>query len=338
MQLGSNSAQYIREGVRRAVFNKTTNQEGAYLYFLPGYTDDGAGNGVWFKVITIRDNFGDNYKEKYIVLNKAEDPAEYFANNFKLLYPDEAAVGEVDVNGKKFKKYPNFGRITQRVLYNVAFANNLKAGAHVLDLPLKNGADSLHNWLAEKDLHGNDRPLINDPERCLAVHVKLKENSSNPWSIAPDPSQAIKLPDKLADADYLYNLDDVLQFKSTEEIIAGLRKMYSREVFNECMDGYDGLPREVIKVAPKAPARKPLARPPEPEYEEEQEVDYVSPPVRVVEEEVKEEDDFEVAKPTFSAPKPAAPVAPKKASKLPANPIAGLSREQARRLLETPEE
>ena len=84
LNLSASAAPYIKDGIRKALFNKTTNQEGAYLYFLPAYKADDRGQGVWFKKIAVRDNFGTNFKEKYYVANRAQDPADYFANNFRI--------------------------------------------------------------------------------------------------------------------------------------------------------------------------------------------------------------------------------------------------------------
>jgi hypothetical protein len=241
LNLTVSAAPYIQESVRRAVFNKTNNQEGAYLYFLPAYKADSSGNGIWYKKIAVRDNFGTNFKEKYYVASRSNDPAEYFANNFKILYPEEAKVTDTEVNGRKFKKYPNFGRVTERVVYNVAFAQSLSTGAHVLDLPLRNGADNLMNWLEGRDMTGNRRNPINDPDRCVPVFVKLKENSANPWMIQIENNSPVQLPEQLADSDYLYNLDEIFINKPKEEIIAKLREMYSADVFEDCMNGYPGL-------------------------------------------------------------------------------------------------
>ncbi len=247
LNLNSSAAPYIREGVRKALFNKTTNQEGVYVYFLPAYKADNNGNGVWYKRLTIRDQFGTNFKEKYFVENRATDPAEYFANNFRLLYPEDAKVVEQESNGKKYKKYPACGRIAERVIYNVAFSNNLGLGAHVLDLPLRNGADILMNWLEGKDISGNPRQPVNTPERCVPVFIRLKENSQNPWMIQVDVSQPVQLPDQLADSDYLYNLDEILVIKSKDDIVAKLREMYAPDVFDDCMNGYAGLTRGSVQ-------------------------------------------------------------------------------------------
>lgn len=253
LNLTFSSTPYIKEGVRKAVFNKTTNPEGAYLFFLPAYRADSAGNGVWFKKISVRDNFGTNFKEKYYVPNRAADPAEYFANNFRVLYNEESKVTDQEVNGKKFKKYPSYGRVTDRVVYNVAFSENLATGAHVLDLPLRNGADILMNWLDSKDRSGRARLPINDPDRCLPVFVKLKENSANPWMIQVENDEPSQLPRELADSDYLYNLDDIFTIKTKDEIIAKLREMFSTEVFDNCMNGYPGLTKSNVS-APRKPA------------------------------------------------------------------------------------
>ena len=262
LNLASSSTPYIKEGVRKATFSKTTNQDGAFLYFLPAYKADSSGAGIWYKKITIRDNFGVGYKEKYYVANRSQDPAEYFANNFRILYPEDAKITDQEINGKKMKKYPACGRIADRVVYNVAFAQNLTGGAHILDLPLRNGADILHAWLDGKDLMGNTRPSINDPERCVPVFVKLKENSANPWMIQVENNQPVQLPLQLADSDYLYNLDEIFVLKSKEEIIGKLREMYSADVFDDCMNGFPGLTRSVpVQRQMAMPAAQPTPAP-----------------------------------------------------------------------------
>ncbi len=148
------------------------------------------------------------------------------------------------------------------MLYNVAFAQQLELGAHVLDLPLRNGADILMNWLDGRDISGRQRQPINDPDRCLPVFVKLKENSANPWMLQVDTSEPVVLPEQLADSDYLYNLDEALFVKTKEEIIAKLREMYSSDVFEDCMNGYPGLTRNIPPVtsapAPQAPRSEPV--------------------------------------------------------------------------------
>jgi hypothetical protein len=326
LNLTASAAPYIKDGVRKAIFNKTNNQEGAYLYFLPAYKADDAGQGVWYKKIFIRDNFGTNYKEKYYVPNRAQDPADYFANNFKLLYPDDARVVDGESNGKKFKKYPNCGRLAERVVYNVAFAQNLGAGAHVLDLPLRNGADALMTWLEGKDLNGNRRQPINDHERCVPVFVKLKDNSANPWTVQVENNQAVQLPLQLADSDYLYNLDEIFVPKSKEEILAKLREMYSPDVFDDCMNGFPGLTKSAVQGASLA---ERLSPPPAKEIQPRQEIAKAAvAPVAVAA--------IDIPKVNISAPTTAInPPAAVDLSSLPKNPMmAGmLSREEAQRFM-----
>ena len=43
LNLNPSVSSYIKEGVRKALFNKNTNKEGAYLYFLPAYKADDEG-------------------------------------------------------------------------------------------------------------------------------------------------------------------------------------------------------------------------------------------------------------------------------------------------------
>lgn len=236
-----NSTPYLREDVRKVVFNKNNNQNGVYLYFLPPYRADSLGNGVWYKSIEIRDNFGDKYKEKYLVSSRDNDPAEYFARNFKLLYAEEAKPGTIVNNGKTFKKYPNHGRVTKRVLFNVAYANKLEAGPHILDLPLANGASQLFDWLSKTDIAGNPRPLVNNPEAAFPVFLQLKDSGTNPWQLNVEASQPAILPEAIATSDNLYNLDEILIIKPKEEVIAKLREMYPTHVFDDCMNGYPGI-------------------------------------------------------------------------------------------------
>ena len=239
------SSPYFDHSVRRAVFSKKVNPDGAYLYFLPAYKLDAKGNGVWYKTITIRDQFGDRFREKYYVADREKDPASYFEKNFRILYPEDAKVVDEEVNGRTFKRYPNYGRTTQRVLFNVAFAKSLSEGTHVLDLPLKNGADHLDKWLRGKTIEGEDRKPFNDPDECYPVMVQMTEGQ-NPWSIVVDTQKARKLPPQLADTDYLYNLDDIMIIKPNEEIVQKLRDMYSSEIFDDCMDGFPGLTKSPV--------------------------------------------------------------------------------------------
>lgn len=334
LNLTFSSTPYIKEGVRKAVFNKNTNPEGAYLFFLPAYRADSSGNGVWFKKISVRDNFGTNFKEKYHVANRAADPAEYFANNFRVLYNEESKVTDQEVNGKKFKKYPNYGRVTDRVMYNVAFSESLGTGAHVLDLPLRNGADILMNWLDSKDRSGRTRQPINDPDRCVPVFVKLKENSANPWMIQVENDEPSQLPRELADSDYLYNLDDIFTIKTKDEIIAKLREMYSVDVFDNCMNGYPGLTKTNVSTMRRTPAADSFDDVDDIPMSHQSVVQPQAPKVLNIPKAVIAQREPVTSVTAVNIPS-SAPVAPVNLASLPPNPMAAgrMSREEALRFI-----
>jgi hypothetical protein len=233
---------YIREDVKKMIFSKTVNTNGAYLFFLPGYKTDSLGRGIWYKAFEIRDNFGDKFKEKYYVPDRLEDPASYFAKQYIMLYNNgKVDLEVVNVNGRNFKKYPNFGRITKRCIFNVAYAADMSQGVFVLDLPLANGGIQLTEWSKQTDFHGRTRPNINDPDGALPVFLQLRDSGANPWVINVDMSQSVPLSEALADSSRLYNLDDILLQKPKEEIISKLRNMYPGQVFDDCMAGFPGL-------------------------------------------------------------------------------------------------
>lgn len=233
------AGKYIRSDVRQVTFSKRNNPNGAYLYFLPPYKVDSNGDGVWYKTIKIRDNFGDKFKEKYVVIDN--DPVAYFERNLKVRYPEMAAIRDTtDDKGQARKAYPLCGRVTNRVIYNVAYLNNLEAGAHVLDLPLFNGASIIDAWLKEKDTKGRERPVLCDPENCIPVFIKLRDGGGAPWQIEPSQAEASVIPTELADSENIYNLDNIFVEKSAQELIGKLREMYSSDVFETCMEGYPG--------------------------------------------------------------------------------------------------
>ena len=254
------AGKYIRPEVRQVTFNKRTNPQGAWLFFLPPYKADAEGNGVWYKAFKIRDNFGEKFKEKYSVGDN--DPVAHFERNMKVLFPEEARVVDgTDDKGQSKKIYPLFGRTTTRVVYNVAYVNNLEAGAHVLDLPSFNGASIINSWLGEKDTRGRERPVLNDPDSSIPVFIKLKEGGGAPWQIEPSQSESTNIPDELADSDNLYNLDDIFIRKTPAELIQKLSEMYPRDVFERCMDGYPGFDKVVVDAdaAPTSVKATPVA-------------------------------------------------------------------------------
>lgn len=251
------AGRYIRNEVRQVTFSKRMNANGAYLYFLPPYKQDANGNGVWYKSFKIRDNFGEKVKEKYVSIER--DPVEHFERNLKVLYPQLAEVTETaDERGQTRKVYPLCGRTTTRVVYNVAYFNNLEAGAHVLDLPSYNGASIITNWLNEKDTRGRERPCLNDPEKCIPVFIKLKEGGGAPWQIEPSQSEATAIPPELADSDNLYDLDNIFIRRTPAELIEKLRELYPSEVFDRCMSGYPGFDSVTVEAAAPIRAAAPL--------------------------------------------------------------------------------
>lgn len=262
-----NATKYVKDGINQVLFNTKENKDGAYLYFLPPYTTDSEGNGVWYKGFRIRDNFGDKFKEKYAVNPRGVDAVEHFERNFKIHFPAEAkAVDETDEKGQTRKRYPLYGRKTNRVLFNVAYCNHLEKGNQVLDLPAYMGASQIIEWLDVKDARGKDRPMLNDPSRMIPVFVKLKDGGSgNPWQIMPDPNDVSTIPDELADSDNLYNLDeDVLEYKTDAELIEKLRNMYKPDLFELCMEGFPGFDKVLVPgfgpVASQPVVKAPVAR------------------------------------------------------------------------------
>ena len=234
---------YLKPSVRKAKFDKKdNNKDGAYLYFLPGYKSDHTGGGVWYRVINVRTNFGNNGSTKYHVPNMDTDPAEHFAKNYRRFFPEESKRKQTtSESGKTQWVYPAYGRIARRVLYNVVFAARLQDKGHVLDLPSYNGADNLDTYHRSKNVNGTERGLISDPDCCVPVLVQMTD-STNPWKILPAPDQAVVLPEEFRDVALgsFYNLDEVTVDRDPEAIIADLRNAFPLDVFNNCMSGYHG--------------------------------------------------------------------------------------------------
>ena len=264
---------YFKPDIRRARFSvKNDNKDGAHLYFLPPYKADHTGSGVWYRVINVRRNFGPS-NSQYFIPNLDTDPAAHFEKNFKRFFPEEAKQKTtLTESGKTRKVYPPYGRVARRVLYNVLFANNVAGKGHVLDLPSYNGADTIDKYHSSKNVDGSERALICDPERCAAVFVQMTD-SANPWKIIPDPSQVVALPPEYQDAalGYFYNLDEVTEGREAEAIIADLRNFFPSDIFDACMQGYHGFassaPVQGFSTAPSrvnpvmAPAIAPAITP-----------------------------------------------------------------------------
>ena len=238
METGS-GFKYIRPEVPQVLISEKENPNGIHLFFLPGYKD----GGVWFKQFQVRQNFGTQFREKYVMPNPADDPASYFESKFKMFWPEEAKPKEVERSGKNFKDYPPYGNVSKRVVYNVLKAKNPEEGAHVLDLPLFNGASQIAAYHDAPSFKGEITPLISDPTRCALVYIKCKSAGAkgNPWSIKIDLSEAVALPENLCSSEYLNNLDEIFVPKGKNEIIAKLREFFPQDVFDRCMHGYPGL-------------------------------------------------------------------------------------------------
>jgi hypothetical protein len=242
---------YIDQSARKMLFNKNSNPNGAYVLFLPAYKADSQGRGVWYKKFTVRDNFGKAFKDKYYVADRSKDPAEHFAFNYIQIHGVEKVkpYTEKTSSGRTFKKYPDFGRLSERVIFNVTYysqtdlANQLP---YILDLPHVNGASKLLDHLKSRQLDGSPRPPINHPHACIPVKVQLTDGA-NPWHVQVESAaDACRLTPNLYDPSLLYNLDNILIQKSADEIISKLREMYPED-FDTCMEGFPGLTRNAVQ-------------------------------------------------------------------------------------------
>lgn len=241
--------QTIKSGIRIINFRDPENQGGVYLFILPPYKLDSQGNGVWYKVFTVRDNFGLDTKEKFSVGPNC--PVEWFAAKCKHYFPKYAATEKTQREGRDIKVYPPFGRTTKKVVFNTAFFRNLGLGSHVLEIPQYGCADQIDQWHRTKTPEGGDAPMLNDPRAAIPVEFKLEKNvKGNPWRVTISSSKIYQIPDQLADSDNLYNLDDVILYPQQEELIEKLRKTVPVEMFNKCMEGYSNGPTTVSMAMP----------------------------------------------------------------------------------------
>ena len=229
---------YIKPGIRTMNFYDKNMVDGAYVYILGAYKEDGSGNGVWYRPLKIRDNFGMDTKEKFAV--PANCPVDYFANKVKTHAPQMARVEKIKgEDGRDRNVYPAFGRTTWRVLYNAAFFNDTAAGVHVLDLPQSGGASALDEFVKGKGPDGEDNPDITDYTAAYPVYVKLDlKSKGQPWKITVNNAKPYPLPVELADTEYLFNLDDVIMYPNKQDLVEKLRTMFPADIFNKCIAGY----------------------------------------------------------------------------------------------------
>lgn len=243
----------IKDGVRTVNFRDEKNKEGSYFFILPPYKEDSGGRGVSWKVIPVRDNFGIDVKEVFPVPRNC--PVAYLASRAKQFYQDYARVEQVTINNKLLKRYPAFGRPTNKVIFNVAYMNAMHLGAHVLTLPQFGGAEHIEAWGRRRMSDNTEAPLLNNPDMAIPVFIQLKRDAvGQPWVVTPEPSKVYKLPNELADADYLYNLDDVVAYPEIEYLIDKLRSFVPTDIFNRCMVGYQMPNGSIIgSVPPPSP-------------------------------------------------------------------------------------
>jgi len=194
----------------------------------------------------IRGNFGTgNFKEKYYIAHGANDPVVHFERNFKFRFPDLAKIGEEIKEGRKFRIYPPYGNISKRVVTNNINRNATQEGIMVFDVPASNAFSQIQDYHNRPGFNGVQAPLVCDPDNCALVFTKCKKDSGggNPWVFQIDlsPGSAIQLPEALRDSDNLHNLDDIFIVKTKEELMEKLRTFFNGDVFDLCMQGYQGL-------------------------------------------------------------------------------------------------
>lgn len=227
----------IKDGVRIVNFREDKNKEGNFFFILPPYKVDGMGRGVSWKVVSIRDNFGIDTKETFAVPQRC--PIAYFSGRVKQFYPDYAKVEQIQQAGRTVKRYPPFGRLTNKVLFNVGYMSALQLGAHVLTLPQFGGGEHIEAWHRRRMPDGSEAPLLNHPDAAIPVFIQLKKDAvGQPWVVTPEASRTYKLPEQLADASFLYNLDEVVHYPEIEYLLEKLQSFVPTEIFNRCMQGY----------------------------------------------------------------------------------------------------
>lgn len=223
----------LKAGIPSVNFKDAENLKGVKLFILGAYKQDSNGDGVWYKVIRVRNNFGMDIKEKFVVPQNC--PVQWFATKVKTFAPGYAAIQEVVKDGITQKIYPSYGSgPTYRVLFNVAYAKDLSKGAVVLDVPQWKCAEVIDEWCKDPE-----RPMINDYQAAIPVTFKMDKKGPMPqWSVLIAAHEKFKLPEQLADSEYLHNLDEVVLYPNKQELYDKLRMITPVDIFNRCMEGY----------------------------------------------------------------------------------------------------
>ena len=247
-ELTNKASTYLKSGTQLVDFKNKA--DGVYLFILGAYKADRAGNGVWYRPFEVRDNFGMGmYKEKFASQDNC--PIKYFSNKVQTFAPDMAKVTKVkDDTGRDRLVYPVWGRIQWRVLYNVALFGDYGSGVHVLDLPMNGGGAIIDDYVHGKQANGEENPSITDYESAVPVNIKLDLKAGGmPWKIRVDSGKTYKLPTQLADTDYLYNLDDVINYPDKEQLIEKLRSVVPTDVFEKGLEGYSITGNTMVSMA-----------------------------------------------------------------------------------------
>jgi hypothetical protein len=303
------TSSYIKQGTRLVDFKNKEN--GVYLFLLGAYKLDSSGNGVWYKPLKIRDNFGMGmYKDKFAV--QPNCPIEYFANKVQTFAPEMAKTRKVaGDDGRERPVYPVWGRTAWRVLYNAALFGDYGSGVHVLDLPMSGGGSVIDEFVRGKQADGTDNPDITDYQNAITVNIKLDlKVAGQPWKIQINQAKTYSLPVELADTDYLNNLDEVVTYPSKDELIEKLRSLVPTDIFNKGMDGYNSGDRVVVSMATPQP-KKVSATAPEAESDDVP-MSYENPVAQVIPKPNKSTvaPNVTIPKPNSVASEPGIPEAP----------------------------
>lgn len=248
-----------KEGIRWISFKTEANKKGVYLYILPAYKVSPSGRGIWYKQIEVRDQFGMQFKEKFPVGPNC--PISYFEYRVKSMFPDYCKVEDYVKEGRTWKKFPTYGKISKRVIYNAAFTRDLGLGAHILELPLHGGADVLDKWHRAETASGRPRGMVNDPAAAVPIQFKLDLNTGGfqPWVITHSPEDATALPEQMCDTEYLYDLDNALAYRPTEELLEQLRQITPPDIFEAGMSGYKNGTATTMSMHVKEPPSQAVA-------------------------------------------------------------------------------
>lgn len=239
-ELNNESNSNILKPELPAINFRDYQKDGVYLFILPSYKVDATGSGVWYKVITLRDNFGIETKERFVEL--ADGPIAYFSNQVRNKFPEYGKWQSVERDGQKRNVYPSFGRTTKRTLFNVALAAELHKGAHVIEVPNYGCANIIDEYHKRPGFDGKLPGLICDHTQAKPVFFHLRKDAKGmPWVVSVDTSQSCRLPDELADSDYLHDLDDACIVPDKALLIEKLRLITPGNIFDACMAGYPGL-------------------------------------------------------------------------------------------------